>query len=93
MTYQWQKFYNAAVLETDWTKMEDRVGAAEFALRERQAELSRDHGGTPEEMQAIIDALIRLDVLRQDAASWSRRGDGAAQGDSEQRGSRATNLM
>ena len=93
MTYQWQKFYNAAVLETDWTKMEDRVGAAEFALRERQAELSRDHRGTPEEMQAIIDALIRLDVLRQDAASWSRRGDGAAQGDSEQRGSRATNLM
>ena len=78
MTYQWHHFYNAAVLETDWSKMEERVRAAESALRERQAELSGDDAGAVEERQAIEDVLARLDVLRQDAASWSRRAAGVA---------------
>ena len=73
MTYQWHEFYKAAVLETDWSKMEERVRAAESAIRDRQAELSLDHAGTPEERQAITDALNGLDVLRRDATSWSRR--------------------
>jgi hypothetical protein len=78
MTYQWHEFYSAAVLETDWSKMEERVQAAESALRERRAELSRDHAVTPEERQAIDDALASLNVLRQDAASWPHRAEGAA---------------
>ena len=78
MTYQWHQFYNAAVLETDWSKMEERVRAAESALRERQAELSGDDASAVEERQAIEDVLARLDVLRQDAASWSRRAAGVA---------------
>ena len=29
-----------------------------------------NHGGTPEENQAIEDALSGLDVLRKDVAAW-----------------------
>lgn len=73
MTYMWHEFYKAAVLETDWSRMEERIRAAESALRDRQSELAQDHGGTAEESQAIIDAQHRLDVLRADVALWTRR--------------------
>jgi len=73
MTYKWHEFYRAAVLETDWSKMEERIRTAELALRDRQAELSQNHGGTPDETQAITDALHRLAVLRADVALWTRQ--------------------
>jgi hypothetical protein len=37
----------AALLETDWTKMQERLQAAEAEIRERQRVLSEDHHGTP----------------------------------------------
>jgi hypothetical protein len=43
--YSWHEFYKAAVLETDWTKMQHRIQAAESAMHERQRSLSEDHGG------------------------------------------------
>jgi hypothetical protein len=53
-TYKWHEFYNAAaVLETDWSQMEGRIQAAESAITGRLHELSLDHGGAPEENQAI----------------------------------------
>lgn len=69
-TYKWQEFYEAAVLETDWSRMEDRIQAAESAIKGRLQEFSLDHGGTPEENQAIVDALTSLNSLRADVASW-----------------------
>jgi hypothetical protein len=38
-------------------------------------EFSMNHGGTPEENQAIQDALNGLDILRKEVAAWlgSRR--------------------
>jgi hypothetical protein len=45
--YTWQKVYMAALLETDWTKMQERLQAAEAEIRERQRVLSEDHHGTP----------------------------------------------
>jgi hypothetical protein len=30
---EWQKLYHAAVLETDWTQMPQRIAAAEAAIR------------------------------------------------------------
>ena len=66
----WYGTYEAAVLETDWTKMPDRIKATEGALHERQRVLSQDHGGTPEERQAIDDAFRSLRVLRQEVAEW-----------------------
>ncbi len=70
-TYGWLEIYKAALLETDWSKMEERIRAAESALHERKREFSLNHGGTPEENQAIEDALRSLNVLRKDVALWS----------------------
>jgi hypothetical protein len=69
--YKWHEIYAAAVLETDWSKMEARIMAAEAALHERKREFDLDHGGSPAENQAIEDAFRCLSVLRRDAITWS----------------------
>ena len=69
-TYKWHEVYKAAVLETDWTKMEERIQAAEAALHARKHEFDLNHGGTPEENQAIVDALNGLNILREDVTAW-----------------------
>ena len=66
-TFKWHETYKAAVLETDWTRMEERVRAAESAIAERQHELSLEHDGPTEERQAIADALKSLRVLRMES--------------------------
>jgi hypothetical protein len=71
--YKWYEVYQAAVLETDWSKMEQRIQAAEAVLHQRKREFALDHGGTPEENQAIEAAFRGLSVLRMDAASWLER--------------------
>jgi hypothetical protein len=75
-TQKWYEAYKTAVLETDWTKMEERIRAAESAIRDREREFSLNQGGTDEEMQEIVDALSSLSVLRKDATSWTR-GNGS----------------
>jgi hypothetical protein len=70
-TYEWFGHYSAAVLETDWSKMEERLRAAESAVKARLHELSLNHNGTPEEHEAIKDCLNKLNVLRADVATWS----------------------
>lgn len=62
----------AAVLETDWTKIQQRLQAAEAEIRERQHVLSEDHGGTADERQAIIDAIHGMTSLRKEATAWQR---------------------
>jgi len=74
MQYKWHEVYKAALLETDWSKMKERIEAVETALHERKHEFDLDHGGTPEENQAIAEALRGLAVLRNDLAVWSRSG-------------------
>ena len=64
--YVWDESYKAAVLETDDTRMLDRLRAAKSAIDSRLHELQMDHGGTPEERQAITDALGGLQVLRRE---------------------------
>ena len=39
-TYQWHELYKAALLETDWSKMEERIQAAESAIQNRKRECS-----------------------------------------------------
>jgi len=53
----WEKLYQAAILETDWSRIEERIEAADFALDAPLQELSSNHGVTPEEKQRIEDAL------------------------------------
>jgi hypothetical protein len=72
-TYKWQEVYKAALLETDWSKIEERIRTAEASLHQRKGEFAGNHGGTPEENRAIEDALRGLGVLRNDVNAWSRQ--------------------
>jgi hypothetical protein len=68
--YIWFDAYKSALLETDWTKIQKRLQLAESEIAKRQYVLSMDHGGTPEERQAIADALNGITVLRTEVAQW-----------------------
>jgi hypothetical protein len=72
-SYSWRESYLAALLETDWTKMEERIQTAESEIHKRRLMLVQDHGGTSEEREALVNALSGLRVLRMDAASWLER--------------------
>ena len=74
--YDWQELYATALLETDWLKIEENIQVAENAIRVRLHEFSMNHGGTPEENQAIEDALNGLNVLRKDVAAWRSKRAG-----------------
>src|SRR6266568_3586292 len=69
-SYSWQESYQAALLETDWTKMQERVQIAESEIHKRRLVLAQDHGGTVEEREALVNAMSGLWALRMDAASW-----------------------
>jgi hypothetical protein len=61
--YVWEESYEAAILETDDKKLPNRILAAKAAINTRLHQLQLDHQGTPEERQAITDALEGLNVL------------------------------
>ena len=67
-TEHWEKLYTAAALETDWSRIEERIEAAENAIRARRGQLSVK-GGTAE-YEAMTRAMDRLKVLRNDVATW-----------------------
>lgn len=73
MTYFWYESYKAVVLETDWTKIPERIQWAESKINDRRCVLSQDHGGTPEERQAIANALNAMHTLRTEVADWQSR--------------------
>jgi hypothetical protein len=73
MSYVWYESYKAVVLETDWTKMHDRIQSGECKIRDRQREFSEDHGGTPQERHAISRALTGMRTLQTEVADWQRR--------------------
>jgi hypothetical protein len=50
--------------------MQERLQAAESEIQKRQHVLSLDHGGTPEERQAIAAALNGLKTLRKEVDEW-----------------------
>jgi len=70
MTYVWYESYRAVVLETDWTRMHERIHSAESKLHDRQRVLLKGHDGTPQEKQAIASALNAVRTLRQEVAGW-----------------------
>jgi hypothetical protein len=71
--HNWERLYQAALLETDWSKLEGRIQAAESGIKARLHEFSMNHGGTPEENQAIEDALHGLTFLRKDLTAWQSK--------------------
>jgi hypothetical protein len=70
MISEWEKLYRTAILETDWSKIEERIEAVDSAISARLHAFSLNHGGTPEENQRIQDALHGLSVLRREVAEW-----------------------
>src|SRR5216684_4142194 len=66
LDYEWQHPYVSAVLETDRSKLSERIQEAHAAIDARVHELSQDHQGTPEERLAIEFALNCLKVLSQE---------------------------
>ena len=72
-SYSWQQSYQAALLETDWTKMQERVQTAGSEVHKRRLALSQDCDGTPEEREALVNAMSGLRVLQMDAAPWLER--------------------
>ena len=69
----WHQSYQAALLEADWTKMEERLHTAESDINHRRLVLSQDHDGTDEERAALVNAMSGLKVLRMNVASWLER--------------------
>jgi len=63
-SYVWQVLCEAAAHETDDKKLSNRLLTAKAAIDIRLEKLGLDHGRTPEERQAISDALQGLSVLR-----------------------------
>ena len=74
-THKWHEVYKAALLETDWSKMGERIQVAEATIEDRRREFALNHGGSPEENQAITDAVRSLNVLKTEVASWSSRNE------------------
>jgi hypothetical protein len=71
--HNWERLYQAAILETDWSKLEGHIQAAERGIKARLHEFSMNHGGTPEENRAIEDALRGLRFLRKDLTAWQSK--------------------
>ena len=61
--YSWLELYKAAVLATDWSKIEEKIKVADYSIWTRLDEFSMNHGGTPEENQAIEAAEMLCSVL------------------------------
>lgn len=69
LDYQWQEPYVAAVLETDRSKLSQRIDEARSAIQKRIHDLNQDHMGTLEERAAIEFALNCLKVLHREIAA------------------------
>ena len=59
----WVELYRAALIETNKAKLRDRIQLAQKVLHQRAGELTVDGNGSPEERQAIDDALRALKSL------------------------------
>lgn len=73
--YPWEETYIAAILETDNGSLKDKIRAAEAKVAARLGELRQDHGGTPEEVEALNAAIRGLEALREERL---RNTDGKA---------------
>ena len=60
----WGKLYRAAVLESDRSKLLQRIEQAEVAILERSRSLSKSPGNDRKEQEVITRALQILNLLR-----------------------------
>jgi hypothetical protein len=67
-SFDWERLYTAAILETERSKLTARIDAAQAAIKSRLREMDSDHGGSAEERLEIDTAQTSLDVMRKRAA-------------------------
>jgi hypothetical protein len=67
--YGWQQCYQDAILETDRSRLPILIRAAHAAIEQRLQQLQDHHPASPEERQAITDAIAGLRVLKHEADS------------------------
>ena len=70
MDYTWYPTYRSAILETDKLKIWLRLLIAEQEIVARLRVLVQDSGGTPEEREAMADALNCIKNLRTEIRDW-----------------------
>ena len=70
---EWQREYEAALLELDPKKLKAQVMAAETAIFKRQQTISQNVVDEPERL-AIQDALSSLRTLKEGCPGFSRLG-------------------
>lgn len=69
MSADWAKLYQSALLETNRSKLPQKIFDAETAIFKRKLELSRSapaNGDVEGESAAINDALLYLVILREE---------------------------
>jgi len=64
--YQWQREYEAALIETDLVRLPKLIKVAEIVIDRRVEELRSKRDGTRDEKDAIAEALAGLNVLRKE---------------------------
>jgi hypothetical protein len=63
-TFGWQRFYEAAVLETNRERLPRLIQSAQAAIEARIEQLRSNHQNSGAERQAIAQALAGLQVLK-----------------------------
>jgi len=63
--YGWEESYKSAMMETDRSKLWERIEEAHTAINRRLREINAGHD-SKEERHAIRDALAGLNVLRRE---------------------------
>jgi hypothetical protein len=60
----WETSYVSAILETDNTKLQERISQANLIIAARLEEMLANESGTSDERTAILDALNGLRKLK-----------------------------
>src|SRR5712692_6319922 len=69
----WRQLYEAAVLELDPTKIQQRIAEAEKAIAKRALAVMRE-GGNGAEREALANAMQALSDLKRDLTESRNRG-------------------
>lgn len=64
--YPWEESYEAAILETDSSRLPARIQSAKTAIHSRIEHMQKDHQATPEERLATACALAWIEILEQE---------------------------
>jgi len=65
-TYGWQRFYEAAILETNHKRLPVLIESAQAAIDARMQQMRANGQNSESERNAIEDALAGLRILREE---------------------------